>query len=184
MAELRTVGLGNWEQAIERTDRVFVDMNILNIAGLIQVFPDQQDYLGLEIPFIAAIRPIPRVLWAGKPEGLSISIEEVLGAQGWTLSATYVGELWMAGGLFAVILASLIFGAAGARWNRLGTVAQGNLDKIVFATGFFAAGICMRSFMSVAPAILPTLALYIFRIWHDRHRKRLRVRQRLRPRRL
>ncbi|HWV81868.1 MAG TPA: O-antigen polymerase [Hyphomicrobiaceae bacterium] len=186
MAALRTLGLDNWELAVERTDRVFVDMNILNIAGLIQVFPDQHDYLGLEVPFIAAIRPIPRVLWSGKPEGLSISIEEVLGAQGWTLSATYVGELWMAGGLFAVVLASLIFGAAGARWNRLGATAQGNLDKIVFATGFFAAGLGMRSFLGVAPAILPTLALYIFRRWHDRDRKRKRrpLRHEMRPRKL
>ncbi len=182
MAELRTVGLGNWEKAVERTDRVFVDMNILNIAGLIEVFPDRHDYLGLEVPFTAVIRPIPRVLWPGKPEGLSISIEEVLGADGWTLSATYVGELWMAGGLFAVVVASLIFGAAGARWNRLGTAAQGNLDKIVFATGFFAAGLGMRSFMGVAPAVLPTLALYIFRRWYAAKRKRHLSRQRMRPR--
>jgi len=183
MAELRTVGLGNWEHAIERTDRVFVDMNILNVAGLIQVFPDQYDYLGLEIPFVAAIRPIPRVLWAGKPEGLSISIEEVLGAKGWTLSATYVGELWMAGGLFAVVLASLIFGASAARWNRLGATAQGNLDKIVFATGFFAAGLGMRSFMSVAPAVLPTLALYVVRRWHQ-NRARQYLHRRARSRNL
>jgi hypothetical protein len=184
MAELRTVGLGNWEKAIERTDSLFVDMNILNIAGLIQVFPDHQDYLGLEVPFIAAIRPIPRILWPGKPEGLSISIEEVLGAQGWTLSATYVGELWMAGGLFAVVLASLIFGAAGARWNQLGATARGNLDKIVFATGFFAAGLGMRSFMGVAPAILPTLALYIYKRWHAHSRKRHQIRHAMRSRKL
>ncbi len=182
MAELRTFGLGNWEIAVERTDRVFVDMNILNIAGLIEVFPDRHDYLGLEVPFTAVIRPIPRILWAGKPEGLSVSMEEVLGADGWTLSATYIGELWMAGGLFAVIVASLVFGAAGARWNRLGMAAQGNLDKIVFATGFFAAGLGMRSFMSVAPAVLPTLALYIFRRWYAGKRKRQHIRYRMRPR--
>jgi hypothetical protein len=178
MAHLRTYGLGNWEQAIERTDRVFVDMNILNISGLMQVFPNRHDYLGLEIPFIAVIRPIPRVIWPGKPEGLSISIEEVLGAEGWTLSATYIGELWMSGGLFAVILTSLLLGVSAAMWNRVGAMARGNLDKIVFASGFFAAGLCMRSFMSVAPAVLPTVALLVFRAWQYRQRPRSRPRPR------
>ena len=178
MAALRTVGLSNWEQAVQRTERLSVDMNILNIAGLIEAFPSRHDYLGFEVPFTAIIRPIPRFIWPGKPEGLSISIEEVLGAEGWTLAATYIGELWMAGGLPAVIIASLLFGAAGAAWNSVGARAQGSLDQILFASGFFAAGLCMRSFMGVAPAVLPTLALYVFRKWHQRRsvrrRKRLR----------
>lgn len=176
MINIRTFGLQNWEQGVERTDHFAVDMNILNIAGLMRTFPSRYDYLGFEVPFIAAIRPIPRFLWPGKPEGLSISIEEVLGAEGWTLSAAYVGELWMAGGLLAVVLASLMFGAAASGWNRVGTKAQGNLDKILFASGFFAAGLCMRSFLGVAPAILPTLALLVYRNWHYRRYPRHRSR--------
>lgn len=172
MVHIRTVGVQNWEVGVERSDRFFVDMNILNISGLIQSFPSRYDYLGFEVPFIAFVRPIPRVLWAGKPEGLSISIEEVLGAEGWTLAATYIGEVWMASGLFAVVLASLIFGAAASGWNRVGSTAQGNLDKIVFASGFFAAGLCMRSFMGVAPAVLPTVALLLFRNWQYRRQPR------------
>jgi hypothetical protein len=149
-------------------------MNLLNIAGLIRAIPDRYDYLGFEIPFAALIRPIPRVVWPGKPEGLSASIEEVLGGEGLTLSATYIGEFWMAGGLFAVILGSFILGASAAAWNRVGAKAQGNLDQILFASGFFAAGLCMRSFLGVMPTILPTLALYVYREWHIRYRARHR----------
>jgi oligosaccharide repeat unit polymerase len=178
MAAIRTYGLQDWSSGVESTTSFFVDMNILNIAGLIRAIPDQYDYLGFEIPFTALIRPIPRALWPGKPEGLSASIEEILGAEGLTLSATYIGEFWMAGGLFAVILASLILGACAAAWNRVGAKAQGNLDQILFASGFFAAGLCMRSFLGVMPTILPTLALYLFREWHIRYR----VRHRSRPR--
>lgn len=178
MAAIRTYGLQNWSEGVQSTERFFVDMNILNIAGLIWAFPDQYDYLWLEVPYIAFIRPIPRVLWPGKPEGLSASIEDVLGAEGLTLSATYIGEFWMAGGLFAVIVASLCLGAAAAAWNRVGAKAQGNLDQILFASGFFAAGLCMRSFLGVMPAVLPTLALYLFRRWHLKFRVRSRVRPR------
>jgi oligosaccharide repeat unit polymerase len=176
LAQIRTFGLNNWSAGVAQTERLFVDMNLLNIAGLIRAFPRLHDYLGLEIPFIAIVRPIPRFLWPGKPEGLSVRIEEVLGAQNWTLSATYLGELWMAGGLAAVIVASLAFGAAAAGWNQVGATAQGNLDKILYASGLFAAGICMRSFLGVMPAVLPTLALYLLRRWFSRWWMRPRAR--------
>lgn len=178
LAQIRTFGLQNWATGVERTERLFVDMNLLNVAGLMQAFPSRHDYLGLEIPFNAIVRPIPRFLWPGKPEGLSISIEEVFNVEGMTLSATFIGELWMSGGVFAVILGSLAFGAAAAGWNRVGATAQGNLDQILFASGLFAAGICMRSFLGVMPAVLPTLALYLFRWWYFRRQASLRLRSR------
>jgi hypothetical protein len=178
LAQIRTFGLENWTTGVERTERLFVDMNLLNVAGLMQAFPGRHDYLGLEIPFTAIIRPIPRFLWPGKPEGLSTSIEEVFSVEGMTLSATFIGELWMAGGVFAVIIGSLAFGAAAAGWNRIGATAQGNLDQILFASGMFAAGICMRSFLGVMPAVLPTLALYLFRWWYYRRQARPRLRSR------
>ena len=126
-----------------------------------QVFPDRFPYLGLEIPLNGLIRPIPRAIWPGKPAGLSYGIEDALGAEGLTLSATYVGEFYMAGGLVAVVIASLMFGAAGAAWNRMGLNLRSNIRLILFASGFFAAGLLMRSYMSSVPAVLPTLALYL-----------------------
>ncbi len=78
-----------------------------------------------------------------------------------TLSATFVGEFYMAGGLLAVGLCALFLGWAAASWNRVGARADTNAMLILYASGFFAAGLCMRSFMSVAPAILPTIALAV-----------------------
>ena len=59
----------------------FVDYNIVNVSQLTEVFPASFEYLGLEIPLNALIRPIPRVLWPGKPEGLSVTIETALGSE-------------------------------------------------------------------------------------------------------
>ncbi len=178
LAQIRTFGIENWAIGVERTERLVVDMNLLNIAGLMQAFPGRHGYLGLEIPFNAIIRPIPRFLWPGKPEGLSMSIEEIFKVEGMTLSATYIGELWIAGGVLAVIIGSLAFGAVAAGWNRIGATAQGTLDRIRFASGMFAAGICMRSFLSVMPAVLPTLVLYLFRWWYFRSQARPYLRSR------
>lgn len=159
----RKLGLMKFEAAVARTDEVFVDMNLVNIAKLTEVFPASVPFLGLEVPYIALIRPIPRAFWPGKPEGLSFGIEEAIGTdQRMTLSATFVGELWMAGGFVAVGIAGLAFGAAAARWNRIGAYASSKLRLVLFASGLFAAGICMRSFLSIAPAILPTLALWFY----------------------
>ena len=79
MLEFRNQGLDNFSFSDKREyETVFVDLNIVNISTLTQLFPSQYDFLGFEIPFNALIRPIPRVLWPGKPEGLSTTIEEAL----------------------------------------------------------------------------------------------------------
>jgi len=162
LPELRTVGLQNFDVATARTDTLFVDMNLVNIAQLTVVFPDRVSYLLLEIPYNAVIRSIPRAFWPGKPEGLSVGIEEALGADGLTLSATFVGEFWMAGGYVAVALAALAFGAIGAWWNRRAANARTSVEVILFVIGFFPAALGMRSFLSVTPAILPVLAVLAY----------------------
>src|SRR5262249_41159890 len=111
MLEFRNQGLSNFSFSSDsHYDTVFVDLNIVNISKLIELFPNTYEFLGLEIPFNALIRPIPRVLWPGKPEGLSTGIEDALGVRGMTLSCTFVGEAYMAGGFFAVLVFSLMFG--------------------------------------------------------------------------
>lgn len=158
---------------VQTGEPVFVDMNLLNIAGLTDVFPARQDYLGLEIPYNMLIRPIPRALWPGKPEGLSVGIEEALGVGDYmTLSATFVGEFWMAGGLWAVGLGSLLLGAIAAFWNRYGARADSQLKLMTYLVGLAPAGLCMRSFLSVAPFLLPVLALLVFEKWTKKRKAR------------
>ena len=45
-------------------------------------FPRTHPFLGFEIPYQALIRPIPRAIWPGKPEGLSMTIEDVMEVEG------------------------------------------------------------------------------------------------------
>lgn len=166
LPEIRTVGLQNFDLENARTETLFVDLNLVNVANLTQVFPDLAPFLGLEVPVTAVIRPIPRALWPGKPEGLSITIEQALGVDSLTLSATFIGELWMAGGYLAVVIAALSFGAIAGRWNRVGASADSTMRLILFTAGFFPAGICMRSFLGVVPTVLPLVALILFiRVW-------------------
>jgi oligosaccharide repeat unit polymerase len=162
MLEFRQTGLSRYDFNDVKQTTIFVDLNLINISQLSEVFPVPNNYLGWEIPFTILIKPIPRAIWPGKPEGLSIGIEEALNATGLTLSATFVGEIYMAGGLLAVSAAALVLGSIGATWNRLGQSLDSRFKLLLYASGFFAAALAMRSILQVAPAILPTLALWFY----------------------
>src|SRR5262249_10909443 len=75
MLQFRQVGL---EQYIERGDiegfrkeTLFIDNNLPVISLLTDIFPNHIQYLGSEFAYFAILRPVPRVLWPSKPEGLS-----------------------------------------------------------------------------------------------------------------
>jgi hypothetical protein len=167
MFQFRTVGLGELS-SVGEPGSLFIDMNLVNISRLTDKFPNVYEYSGLEIPMTALIRPIPRVLWPEKPTGLSVPIETALGvqAEGLTVSCTYVGEAYMAGGLLAVLTISLVFGAAAEMWNRVGLTSNQQFNQILYVSGFLCAAIGMRSMLAITPLMLPTIALWIFgKLW-------------------
>ena len=142
-----------------------VDYNLYVIAKLGDVFPEQHDFLGWEIPYLAIIRPIPRAIWPGKPEGLSFSIEDAVGVKGLTLASSFVGEAYISGGLFGVLLTGLVFGSIAGWWNRLGRPDNSAFGHLIFSSAFFAAVISMRSMFVFTTAILPTIAALMFGNW-------------------
>jgi oligosaccharide repeat unit polymerase len=170
MLEFRKIGFSNFSLEEQRSDAFFVDYNLVNVSHIIEVFPDSFGFLGLEIPFNALIRPIPRALWPGKPEGLSVSIETALAAgPGVTVSCTFVGEAYMAGGLLAVLFISLVFGMAAELWNRVGSNSSRQFAQLLYVSGFLCAALAMRSLLSMVPFMLPTLALWLFgKLWLPR----------------
>lgn len=169
MLQFRTVGLKNYlaENGAPVTSMepppdngpqtLYVDYNLYSICRLVEVFPSRREYLGLEIPYLALIRPIPRALWKGKPEGMSTSIEDALGVEGLTIAASFAGEAYMSGGNFAVLLIALIFGAASGWWCYLASPRNSEIGILIYASGFFAAVISMRSLLVFTTALLPTI---------------------------
>ena len=174
MLEFRQVGLKSYvlgkeqryytHEPVERT--MHIDYNLHTIAQVVTTFPRQRGYLGWEVPYLAIIRPIPRALWKGKPLGLSASIEETVGAnEAWTVAASFVGEAFMAGGLLAVFGAALFFGVLAGWWGQLASPRNSELGILVYASGFFAVVITMRSVFSLTTALLPTIASFFIVRW-------------------
>ena len=170
MLEFRQVGLKRYltEELYHdenARDTLFIDDNLTAISQLTAVFPEHYPYLGWEVPLWAAIKPIPRALWPGKPEGLSTSIEEALnGDDAFTIATTFIGEAYMAFGTTGVILTSLLFGWLAGQWNRFAGSQGGSMEVVIFASGFFTAAITMRSLIWMTTAMLPTVALLL--VWH------------------
>jgi len=169
MLDFRNIGLRNYitghAELSQSTDEVFfVDNNLFAMAKIMQVFPQPYEYLGLEIPYLAIIRPIPRAIWPGKPEGMSVSIERALQAEdmGLTIAVTYLGEAFMSFGMTGVILSSLLLGSLLGWWNQYGRRDSSAFGCFVYASGFFAVTMTMRSLLILTTTILPTLLiLYI-----------------------
>jgi hypothetical protein len=172
MLEFRTVGLRHYlENRIYQTEQVrdslTVDYNLAPLGLLVEAFQENQDFLGSEIIVWSLIKPIPRALWPGKPDGLSVSIESAVGAgEGYTVAATYLGESYMMAGRAGVFIMSLFFGGLSAWWNRLATQRQSDYAMVVYALGFFVAVITMRSMFWLTTLALPIVALIVIQnLW-------------------
>ncbi len=166
MLQFRTVGLksylsGEYVPPLTRERTLYVDYNLYAVCRLTEVFPARQDYLGFEIPYNALIRPIPRAMWPGKPVGLSTSIEQAMGQEGLTISASFAGEAYMSGGRWAVLAIGLFFGALTGWWGYLASTKNSELGILIYASGFFAAVISMRSLFVFTTALLPTVAAIV-----------------------
>ncbi len=141
---------------------VFVDYNLWAISEITEVFPDEHEFLGSEIAYLGLIRPIPRAMWPGKPEGLSMSIEDAVGASQMTVAASFVGEAYMSGGLFGVFLFGLFFGLLARWWSGFGGPYNSDLGVLIYASGFFAIAVGMRSSMTFTTVALPSIAALAF----------------------
>jgi hypothetical protein len=167
MLQFREVGLAYYLESGGRAaglakETLFIDNNLPVISRLTEIFPDTIQYLGLEVVYYAILRPVPRALWPGKPEGLSVEIADALNEHGVTLSATFVGEAYMMGGYLAILAVGLVLGWLCGWWNRFGRDLRSNVNVALYASGFFAAMLTMRSMLWLTTAMLPTFAVWLF----------------------
>ncbi len=167
MVKFREVGLKDYlngpadTEGADSKEVLSVDLNLFPMSRVAEVFPDQHPYLGFKIIYQALIRPIPRAIWKGKPEGMSVSLEDAVGADGWTVAASFAGEAYMSGGLIVVFLIAAGFSWLAAWWNRLVSEDNSQLGCLIYASGFFSVVISMRSILVFTTAVLPTVAAFV-----------------------
>jgi hypothetical protein len=167
MLQFREVGLATYIESGGvpggfKPETLFIDNNLPVISRLTEVFPGSTQYLGMEVVYNAILRPVPRALWPDKPVGLSVETADALGVHGLTVSSTFVGEAYMMDGYLGILVVGLLLGWLGGWWNRFGQDLRSNVNVGLYASGFFAAMLSMRSILWLTTAMLPSLALWLY----------------------
>ena len=117
--EIRGQGYEAFVESGRRFDRLHVDDNFLRLAQIIDVIPDKHPFVYFQQLFYVMVRPIPRVLWAGKPIDPGFDLASELGMEGISLSMSIIGEWYLVFGWIAVIFGGWIHGRLASAANAL-----------------------------------------------------------------
>ena len=125
-----------------------IDDNFIRLAEMNLIFPTLEPYTTWRYPLWVVSRPLPRVLWPAKPLDPGFDLSEFLGIKGVSLSCSVIGELTMAGGLFAVALGGYLYGRLAQSLSHLLTTT-GRSGLLVYAIGTLALFAGMRSMIEL-----------------------------------
>jgi hypothetical protein len=140
---------------------VYIDYNLWVVSRLIELFPKQYTFIGIEGPQWLIARPVPRALWPHKPTGDEVSPQTYLGNEGATVTASFVGETYMWGGVLSTLACAFSLGYLAAWWSAKSLNMESDIAIALYSSGLIVFAICMRSIYMLPVAALPPLAGYI-----------------------
>ena len=115
----RGIGFGDPGTALPQFDYVFVDDNFLRMNQMLEFVPDSHPFVEFEYVYFALVRPIPRVLWPGKPISGGFDLAELLGIPDTSLALTAAGEFYVSYGYLAALIGGLVYGRLATMVNEL-----------------------------------------------------------------
>ncbi len=134
-----------------------VDDNFLRLAQTIKVIPDYHEYVTWRYPLWVLARPIPRLLWPGKPLDPGFNLPDFLGKEGVSLTSSVIGELYAAGGFIAIFVGGWFYGRLAGMLSRMITEKGNDSALIVYSMGLLALFAGMRSMIEL---VLMSYALF------------------------
>lgn len=120
------------DQAIGGTPKgLAVDDNFYRLVQVHSLIPDVHPFVYWRQVYYVICRPIPRVLWEGKPidGGFSLASYDAKGA---SLSSSIVGEMWMSWGYPAVLFGGWLFGRVSRMGEPLFNVSRGSAGPMFY----------------------------------------------------
>lgn len=166
MVNTRTTGLEKLKAMSEAeraqltaVSQIHVDDNFLRLTQIIKFIPDYFPYVGGRYITWVLIRPIPRVLWPGKPTDPGFNLPAVLGQEGVSLSCSVIGEFYLCGGMPAVALGGILFGMIAGISS--GVLRNGSGDGGLFVYG----SLVMSAFAGMRSLIDLLLMGYVVLAW-------------------
>ena len=130
-------------------DYLHVDDNFLRLAQVIELVPDEYPYLRFGQLWFTIIRPIPRVLWPGKPVDPGFDLPAALGLRGVSLSMSILGEWYLSFGWIALIFGGWLHGRLARSVNALRDKEEFQSNPIVYGLAVMVLVAGMRSMLEL-----------------------------------
>jgi len=128
---------------------VHVDDNFFRLSQMVRLFPDVQSYVDFQPLFYAAVMPVPRVLWPGKPTDVGYDLAKLLSAKGVSLTQSIIGELYAMHGLLVVFIGGFVYGRMANMWNKI-LAMRGNVGKpMIYGLGAMVLFVGLRSLVDL-----------------------------------
>lgn len=168
---MRGVGLQAFDPTVIETNpaQMHRDNNFYWLATAVESMPERYAFTN-DWPFLYLVyHPIPRFIWPGKPAqaGFPFVRWEDIGA---SLSASVIGELYMARGFLGVVIGGLVYGWLARTWDQVRQLAVRRRSvQLLYCMGLAVLLVGVRSFNDVV-ALYYTLALAWVVFWIIRRR--------------
>ena len=159
LLEARNEGWAEYVYEAPGSGVVRVDDNFLRLAQTIEAVPESHPHIGFQWIWYLIVRPVPRILWAGKPVDPGFSLPDYLGFEDVSLSISVVGDWYLGFGWPGVLLGGLLFGVLGRTWSQM--LGDGMTVK---ALGVYGFGV-MVLFLGIRSMIELILLCYPLILW-------------------
>ena len=154
----------------DRSGLLRVDYNFRNLGRLVDAVPARHPHTGSQPLLYAFARPVPRLLWPGKPVDQGVHLSSLLGFQArrnHTVTVTQIGDWYLMAGLPTVLIGGLLMGFLAQRANRLLDGGLG-VRRFAYALAIMALFISLRALHELVVMSYPLLCLFGLE-WLRRH---------------
>jgi len=163
MLAYRDVGLGvalkERGAAVSERRYLHVDDNMYRFCQIIQIIPEAHPFVYHRYVLWVLVRPVPRVLWPGKPVDPGFSLPDALGVEGVSYSCSAIGEFYMSAGLVGIALGGWLYGRLSGAATYLLTKGATFGGYVVYSTLMMALFTGVRSMLELV------LVSYVVLAW-------------------
>lgn len=148
MLQARTVGFESYlssEEKVETLTSLRVDDNLLRLSQIVMLFPDVQDFVGVQPLIYTAVKPVPRVIWPEKPVDPGYDLTMMVGLADVQLTSSIIGDLYASYGLLAVALGGFVLGRLSGALNHVLARSGGTTKPVVIGLGVMALFVSLRA---------------------------------------
>lgn len=160
IVENRGSGLGAAKVEDWTFSEIRVDDNFNRLSQTADFVPTFVPYSDLQFFYYTLVRPIPRVLWPGKPVDGGFDLASVLGEEDTSFTISVIGEAYAGFGFPLVFVTGLLFGALARWWEQTLDDRPTSIAVMLYSIGAMALFGAERGFVNIVLLSYPILSLW------------------------